>query len=135
MNLLLFNFPEWYKEIGALGEPLTGISDRFAFERIGPILSDLYDSDTENEVKWQGLSHNSFLYLSRSLRDGTRGTLFVFFIFLIIRSALLRGMESSELLKKYSLERMILELENLSELERTKRQKDILEALEGISWW
>ena len=54
-------------------------------------------------------------------------------------------MESSGLLKKYSLERMILELEKihmmedqegtLRELERTKRQKDILEALEGISWW
>ena len=54
-------------------------------------------------------------------------------------------MESSGLSKKYSLERMLLELEkfhvmedqngNLKELERTKRQKDILEALEGISWW
>ena len=72
----------------------------------------------------------------RNHKESTiRGILFVFFISLIIRSALLRGMESSELLKKYSLERMILELENLSELERTKRQKDILEALEGISWW
>ncbi len=74
-----------------------------------------------------------------------RGILFVFFISLIIRSALLRGMESSGLLKKYSLERMLLELEklhvmedqngNLRELERTRKQKDILEALEGISWW
>jgi len=42
-------------------------------------------------------------------------------------------------------ERMILELEklhvmedqngNLTELERTKKQKDILEALDKISWW
>ena len=54
--------------------------------------------------------------------------LFVFFTSLIIRSALLRGMESSRLLKKYSLEKRVLELE------RAKRQKDILEALEGISW-
>jgi len=47
--------------------------------------------------------------------------------------------------KRYSLERMILELEklhvvedqngNLTELERTKKQKDILEALDKISWW
>ena len=74
-----------------------------------------------------------------------RGTLFVFFTSLIIRSALLRGMESSGLLKKYSLLGMILELENihvmedqdryLREPDRTKKQKDMLEALEGISWW
>ena len=70
------------------------------------------------------------IFSLRNHRESTiRGILFVFFISLIIRSALLRGMESSGLLKKYSLERMILELE------RTKRQKDILEALEEISWW
>ena len=49
------------------------------------------------------------------------------------------------MLEKYSPERTILKLEkihmledqegNLSEPERTKRQRDILEALEGISWW
>jgi len=52
---------------------------------------------------------------------------------------------STGLMKRYSLERMILELEklhvmedqngNLTELERTKKQKDILEALDKISWW
>ncbi len=86
------------------------------------------------------------IFLLRNHKESTiRGILFVLFISLIIRSALLRGMESSGLLKKYSLERMLLELEkihmmedlngNLKELERTKRQKDILKALEGISWW
>ena len=70
------------------------------------------------------------LFPLRNRKESTiRGILFVFFISLIIRSALLRGMESSGLLKKYSLERMILELEkihvmedqngNLKELERT----------------
>ena len=54
-------------------------------------------------------------------------------------------MISSGLMKKYSLERMILELEklhvvvdasgNITELERTRKQKDILEALEKVSWW
>ncbi len=54
----------------------------------------------------------------RNHKESTiRGILFVFFISLIIRSALLRGMESSGLLKKYSLERMILE------------------PLSKISWW
>ncbi len=83
------------------------------------------------------------------LRDHTestiRGVLFVFFISLIIRSALLRGMQSSQLNEKYSLENMLLELEKLqmiedqngklTEVERTKKQKDILEALDKISWW
>ena len=74
-----------------------------------------------------------------------RGMLFIFFISLIIRTALIGGMISSGLVKKYSLERMILELEklhvvedasgNITELERTRRQNDILEALEKVSWW
>ncbi|MEM0136425.1 MAG: hypothetical protein QXU18_14560, partial [Thermoplasmatales archaeon] len=74
-----------------------------------------------------------------------RCILFVFFIPMIIHSAIMREMEPSGLLKKYSLERMILQPErphmmenqnqNNTELERTKRQKDILETLEGISWW
>ena len=57
-----------------------------------------------------------------------RGMLFIFFISLIIRTALMRGMISSCLMKKYSLERMILGLE------RIRKQKDILEALEKVSW-
>ena len=74
-----------------------------------------------------------------------RGILFIFFISLIIRSALMSGMISSGLMRKYSLEKMILELEKLhvvedasgsiTELERTRKQKDILDALEKISWW
>jgi hypothetical protein len=57
----------------------------------------------------------------------------------------MRGMISSGLMKKYSLEKLILELEKLhvvgdtnssmSELERTRKQKDILDALEKVSWW
>jgi hypothetical protein len=38
MNLLQSNFPEWYKEIEVLVDPLTGISYRIDFERIRPIL-------------------------------------------------------------------------------------------------
>ena len=55
------------------------------------------------------------------------------------------GMISSGLMRKYSLEKMILELEklhvvegssgNITELERTRKQKDILGALEKVSWW
>ena len=75
----------------------------------------------------------------------TRGMLFIFFISLIIRSTLIREMISSDLMKRYSLEKKPLELEKLhvvedvssklTELERTRKQKDILEALERVSWW
>ena len=71
--------------------------------------------------------------------------LLIFFISFIIRTALMRGMVSSGLMNGYSLEKMLLELEKLhivedangglSELVRTRKQKDILEALEGVSWW
>ena len=57
----------------------------------------------------------------------------------------MRGMISSSLMRKYSLEKLILELEKLhvvedasgsiAELERTRKQKDILDALEKVSWW
>jgi IS5 family transposase len=47
MNLLQSNFPEWYKEIEKLGDSLTGISDRIDFERIRPIISDLFTNDIE----------------------------------------------------------------------------------------
>lgn len=47
MNLLQSYFPEWYKEVEALGDPLTDIADRIDFERIRPILSRLYDNVTE----------------------------------------------------------------------------------------
>ena len=79
-------------------------------------------------------------------RESTiRGTIFVFFLSLIIRNALMRGMIASGLMKRYSLERMLLKLEklhviedqnsNLTELERMKKQEDILGALDKISWW
>ena len=54
-------------------------------------------------------------------------------------------MITSGIINKYSLERMLLEMGklqfeedasgNMSELERTKKQKDIIEALEKVSWW
>ena len=98
------------------------------------------------EKAFSSLKTDMDIFPLRNQKEPTiRGILFVFFISLIIRSALLRGMESSGLSEKYSLERTILELEklhvmedqngNLEELERTERKNDILEALEGISWW
>jgi hypothetical protein len=47
MNLYYTGLSELYKEVEALGDPLTGISDRIDFEKIRPMLSDLYENDTE----------------------------------------------------------------------------------------
>ena len=47
MNLYHTGLSELYKEIETLGDPLTGISDRIDFERIRPILSDLFTNDTD----------------------------------------------------------------------------------------
>ena len=47
MNLYHTGLSELYREIEALGDLLTGISDRIDFERIRPILADLFTIDTE----------------------------------------------------------------------------------------
>ena len=47
MNLYHTGLSELYKEIESLGDPLTDISDRIDFERISPILADLFSNDTE----------------------------------------------------------------------------------------
>ncbi len=54
-------------------------------------------------------------------------------------------MHSSQLNEKYSLENMLLDIEKLHMIEvqerqihrseGTRKQKDILEALDKISWW
>lgn len=74
-----------------------------------------------------------------------RGSMFLFFLSLLIRSAILRGMQSTKLIEKYSVEKMFLELEKLHmmedydgefrELERTRNQKEILDTLGTVSWW
>ena len=48
MNLYHIGLSELYREIEALGDSLTGISDHIDFEGLRPILSDLYENDTEN---------------------------------------------------------------------------------------
>ena len=85
------------------------------------------------------------LFPLRTRKPSTvRGTIFALFIALILRSMIVRVMNISGLAKKYSVERMFMELEKLQiirkddgsfeELERTKKQRDILTALEKVSW-
>ena len=47
MNLYHAGLSELHMEIEALGDPLTGISDHIDFERIMPILLDIFANDTE----------------------------------------------------------------------------------------
>ena len=106
----------------------------------------IYRNRDSIEKGFRILKTDMDIFLMRGRKESTiRGMLFIFFISFIIRTALMRGMISSGLMKKYSLEKMILELEklhvvvdassNITELERTRKQKDILDALEKVSWW
>ena len=106
----------------------------------------IYRNRDSIEKAFRMLKTDLDIFPMRVRKESTiRGMLFIFFISLIIRTALMMGMISSGLIKKYSLESMILELEklhvvedangNITELERTRKQKDILEALEKVSWW
>ena len=71
--------------------------------------------------------------------DALRGEMFVNLISIAIRSKILAYMRSSGLLKKYSVENMILELHKLRKVilndgreittEMTRKQKEILESL------
>ncbi|MGC8506620.1 MAG: hypothetical protein ACP5NK_08010 [Thermoplasmata archaeon] len=70
------------------------------------------------EKAFRTLKTDLDIFPLRKRRESTiRGTIFVFFLSLIIRNALMRGMISTGLMKKYSLERMILELEKLHVIE------------------
>jgi transposase len=106
----------------------------------------IYRNRDSIEKAFRMLKTDLDIFPMRVRKESTiRGMLFIFFISLIIRTALMRGMISSGLMRKYSLEKLILELEKLhvvedangsmSELERTRKQKDILDALEKVSWW
>lgn len=82
----------------------------------------------------------------RSLLYSTvRGSAFLFYLSLLIRSALRRGKESIKLNGKYSIERMFLKIEKLHIIDdqngelknigRTKKQKDMINPLNSVSWW
>ena len=91
------------------------------------------------EKAFRILQTDQDIFPMRVRKESTiRGMLFIFFISLIIRTALMREMISSGRMQKYSQEKLHVVEDangNISELERTRKQKDILEALEKVSWW
>ena len=71
-----------------------------------------------------------------------RGLVFILFISLIVRLAMRRMLAESGLNRRYSTDKVFLELEKLQmmeidgkmiERERTKKQGDILEALQSVT--
>ena len=79
------------------------------------------------------------LPLNTQKESTTRGFLFMSFLSLIIRMRLLNRMKSTGLLKKYTIEKMLLELEKLRKVqlsnnkiivtEMTSKQKNIIKTL------
>lgn len=106
----------------------------------------IYRERDSIEKAFRSLKTDLDVFPLREHKESTvKGMLFVFFLSMIIRSILLRAMGSSKLSRKYSIESMLIELEklhmiedqagSLREIERTRKQKDILDALSSISWW
>lgn len=93
------------------------------------------------EKEFKGLKNElAVLPLKTHNNNTTRGYLFVAFLSLILRSRLLKMIKDSDILKKYSVERVLLELEKWRKITladgqvvttvMTKKQRTVLEALE-----
>ena len=92
------------------------------------------------EKAFESLKTDMEIFPLRVRNESTlKGLVLVFFISLIIRLSVVKRMNDSGLSKKYSVEKMFLELEKISkvklsdgsivETERTARQKDIFKGL------
>jgi transposase len=100
----------------------------------------LYRERDEIEKSFKMLkSEIDILPLNTHSEKTTKGFIFIAFLSLIIRSRLINMMRKAELLDKYSVELMLLQLEKLKKItladgtvivtEMTKKQREILQAL------
>jgi transposase len=100
----------------------------------------LYRERDEIEKSFKMLkSEIDILPLNTHSEKTTKGFIFIAFLSLIMRSRLINMMKKAELLDKYSVELMILQLEKLKKItledgtvivtEMTKKQREILQAL------
>jgi transposase len=104
---------------------------------------DLYRDKDRVEKAFEILKTDLDIFPLRERKPSTvRGLVFILFISLIVRLAMRRMMSESGLNRKYSMDKVFLELEKLQmmdidgkmiERERTKKQKDILEALKSVT--
>ena len=101
----------------------------------------LYRERDEIEKSFKALKNEiDVLPLNTHSEKTTRGFIFIAFLSLIIRTRLINRMREAELLDKYSVELLLLQLEKLRKItladgqifvtEMTKKQREILQALD-----
>jgi transposase len=100
----------------------------------------LYRDREEIEKSFKALKNEiDILPLNTHSEKTTRGFIFIAFLSLIIRTRLINMMREAELLDKYSVELLLLQLEKLRKItladgqilvtEMTKKQREIFQAL------
>ena len=104
---------------------------------------DLYRDKDRVEKAFEILKSDLDIFPLRERKPSTiRGLIFILFISLIVRLSLRRMMTESGLNRRYSMDKMFLQLEKLQmmeidgkmmERERTKKQRDILDALQSVT--
>jgi transposase len=101
----------------------------------------LYRERDEIEKSFKALkSEIDILPLNTHREKTTRGFIFIAFLSLIIRTRLMNMMREAEILDKYSVEHLLLQMEKFRKIaladgeiivtEMTKKQRDILQALD-----
>ena len=104
---------------------------------------DLYRDKDRVEKAFEILKTDLDIFPLRERKPSTiRGLIFILFLSLIIRLSMRRMMSESGLNRKYSMDKAFLELEKLQmieidgkmiERERTRKQRDILDALKSVT--
>ena len=100
----------------------------------------LYREREEIEMSLKALKNEiEILPLNTHSEKTTRGFIFIAFLSLIIRTRLMNMMREADILEKYSVELLLLQMEKLSKItladgqifvtEMTKKQREILQAL------
>ena len=105
---------------------------------------DLYRDKDQVKKAFEILKTDLDIFPLRERKPSTvRGLVFILFISLIVRLSMRRMLAESGLNRKYSMDKAFLELEKLQmmeiegrmiERERTKKQRDILEALQSVAY-
>ncbi|MHB1902374.1 MAG: IS1634 family transposase, partial [Cuniculiplasma sp.] len=104
---------------------------------------DLYRDKDRVEKAFEIMKSDLDIFPLRERTPTTvRGLIFILYLSLIVRLSMRRMLTESGLNKKYSMDKVFLELEKLQimeidgkmiERERTKRQNDILKAIQSIT--
>ncbi|EQD75680.1 transposase (IS4) [mine drainage metagenome] len=104
---------------------------------------DLYRDKDRVEKAFEILKTDLDIFPPRERKPSTiRGLIFILFLSLMVRLSMRRMMTESGLNRKYSMDKLFLELEKLQileidgkmiERERTRKQGDILEALQSVT--